>query len=494
MTQPHVRNDHPVVFISDAWKPEATKQWVKNLAQELRENGVDVQLDQFHLKPGHDAQHFMEQMVTRPDVKKVLLVCTQAYKHKADRREGGAGTEAQIISPELANRVDQTKFVPLIRERDEHGKEYLPAFLASTTYIDFSNDDAYDASFEALLRDIFDRPATPPPPVGTPPSYITEGTPVLATAGRGRTIERALKQGQPVARGLLEDYGDAFVSAVQEYRLTPEQGKQADFDQRLVDTIHELRLYRDDFLGVLAGIARHGTDSGMIEVVHSLLERTLSLRGRPEHINSWSEEWYENFGFLCRDLFLCSVATLVRYKQYDFACYLLGEPYYFRSPGQYEGSTRSFTIFDDARFRGLDDMRRQRLQSNRRSYVADLMKECVPRQHFDFEAYKEMDFLLYLRSVLDIALLKEDPSHGYFLERAIWMPRTRIYMEQGNRFELFDRSQQPRYRDVVLALLGVAGKAEFTERLRIGGEKLGDWFASYGMGKFALNLANKWPD
>ena len=170
MSQPHARDDLPIVFISYAWKPQENKQWVRTLASELREHGVDVQLDQFHLKPGHDAQYFMEQMVTREDVRKVLLVCTEIYKRKADKREGGAGTEAQIISPELANMVDQRKFVPLARERDKQGKAYLPAFLGSTTYIDFSDDDAYDAMFEELVRDIFDKPASPPPPVGTPPS------------------------------------------------------------------------------------------------------------------------------------------------------------------------------------------------------------------------------------------------------------------------------------------------------------------------------------
>ena len=312
MTQPHARDDRPVVFISYAWKPETNKQWVKSLAQELRENGIDVQLDQFHLKPGHDAQFFMEQMVTREDVRKVLLVCTEQYKRKADKREGGAGNEAQIISPELANRVDQTKFVALVRDRDESNRPLIPAFMGTPRFIDFSDEDSYDAAFEELVRDIFDKPATPPPPLGTPPSYVSDEAPTLATAGRSRTIENAFKQGRPNTSGLLDDYAESFLRSLERFRLTPEQGQRPDFDQAVVDSIFRLRLYRDDFLSVLSTIARYGGAEEQIEIVHGLLEKALALRGRPEGVRQWQKEWYENFDFFCRDLFLCSIGLLAR--------------------------------------------------------------------------------------------------------------------------------------------------------------------------------------
>jgi hypothetical protein len=71
------------------------------LGTELRESSVDVILDKWDLKEGHDANAFMEKMVADPDIKKVVLVCDKKYAEKADRRSGGVGTEAQIISPEI---------------------------------------------------------------------------------------------------------------------------------------------------------------------------------------------------------------------------------------------------------------------------------------------------------------------------------------------------------------------------------------------------------
>ena len=168
--------------------------------------------------------------------------------------------------------------------------------------------------------------------------------------------------------------------------------------------------------------------------------------------------------------------------------------YYARDPSVGQGVVKSFITFDEGDFRGLDEHRKGRLASNRVSHVADLMKECTPSTFFGFDAYKETDLLLYLRSVIDLALSEEPGDWLGYTRRHIWYPRTRPYMDDSSRFELFDRIQQPRYQNAVKGVLGVNSKADFEERLRIGGDKLGEWFKQYGMGRFALQLAGKWVD
>lgn len=66
--------DNPKLFISYSWSSPDHEQWVLDLATELREDGVDVILDKWDLKEGHDAHAFMEKMVTDPGIKKVALV------------------------------------------------------------------------------------------------------------------------------------------------------------------------------------------------------------------------------------------------------------------------------------------------------------------------------------------------------------------------------------------------------------------------------------
>jgi hypothetical protein len=64
----------PKAFISYSWSSVAHQEWVLTLATRLREDGVDVSLDKWDLKEGHDALAFMERMVSDPSVTKVIVV------------------------------------------------------------------------------------------------------------------------------------------------------------------------------------------------------------------------------------------------------------------------------------------------------------------------------------------------------------------------------------------------------------------------------------
>ena len=68
----------PKVFISYSWTSNEHQQWVLDLATALRDNGVDAILDKWDLKEGHDANAFMERMVTDETVEKVIGVVVNA--------------------------------------------------------------------------------------------------------------------------------------------------------------------------------------------------------------------------------------------------------------------------------------------------------------------------------------------------------------------------------------------------------------------------------
>src|SRR5262245_27474731 len=142
---PEVNDTPPKAFISYSWTGSDHQEWVLKLATDLRESGVDVIFDVWDLKEGDDKYVFMEQMVTNPDVKKVLIICDKAYAEKADARKGGVGTETQIISAEVYDQVirigQQQKFVAIIAERDVAGQPYLPTYLKPRLYIDMSTTD-----------------------------------------------------------------------------------------------------------------------------------------------------------------------------------------------------------------------------------------------------------------------------------------------------------------------------------------------------------------
>jgi hypothetical protein len=123
----------PKVFISYSWTSDEYAEWVKELAAKLRDNGVDVILDRWRLKPGQDKYAFMEQMVTDPEMKKVVVLCDKRYAERADRREGGVGTESTIISQEVYNQVGQEKFIPVVTERGPGGE--IPAGVHQESHL-----------------------------------------------------------------------------------------------------------------------------------------------------------------------------------------------------------------------------------------------------------------------------------------------------------------------------------------------------------------------
>lgn len=159
---------NPKVFISYAWEDGIT-EWVKNLAQELRSDGVDAIIDQWSLVPGDRLPQFMEKSISSSD--NVLIICTPKYKRKVDCRVGGAGYEGDIISSEQFYKDTPRKFIPLLKKGN--WQDAAPTFLLSRNYLDFRLDGSSKESYQHLLRTIYKSFPTPPP-LGHAPKFISD--------------------------------------------------------------------------------------------------------------------------------------------------------------------------------------------------------------------------------------------------------------------------------------------------------------------------------
>src|SRR3972149_4314240 len=122
-------NKNPKAFISYSWSSPAHQKFVIDMAEKLTTDGVVVVMNKWDLKEGQDKYAFMEKMVTDPTMSKVLIISDKKYAEKSNNKSGGVGTESQIISAEIYDKVEQTKFIPIVTEFDEDGKPYLPIFL-----------------------------------------------------------------------------------------------------------------------------------------------------------------------------------------------------------------------------------------------------------------------------------------------------------------------------------------------------------------------------
>lgn len=168
-TKPEIsKSKNPVVFISYSWDDEPHKEWVLNLANRLCEDGIDVILDRYYLKPGKNLPCFVEDSIQRAE--RIIIVFTQNYKLKADKRAGGVGYEYSIVNADLYNnQTENEKIIPVLRAGTK--EESIPSFMQQFIHIDIRNDEKFENSYLDLIREIFNEPAIQKPNVGKKPVF-----------------------------------------------------------------------------------------------------------------------------------------------------------------------------------------------------------------------------------------------------------------------------------------------------------------------------------
>jgi hypothetical protein len=162
----------------------------------------------------------MESMVQSKEIDKVLIILDRQYVEKANLREGGVGTEAQIISPGIYGNTAQEKFIPIITEKDNDGKAYMPTFLENRIYIDLSSDNNFEENYEKLLRNIYGEPEYRKPKVGTAPSYLFEGA-ISHTKTNSilRGFDNQIDKHPERANSALREFLDSFYNSVKDYTI-----------------------------------------------------------------------------------------------------------------------------------------------------------------------------------------------------------------------------------------------------------------------------------
>jgi TIR domain len=446
----------PKVFISYCWGSPEHNNRVLELATHLRENGVDAIIDKWHLRPGQDATVFMEQMVTDPSITNVIMIFDRKYVEKADRREGGVGTEAQIISPKMYEKSDQTKFVAVIFEKDNEEKPYLPVFYKSRIWIDLSDQGIYAVNFDELLRSIFEKPAYPKPALGKPPKFLNEQTALLPTRSRANRAIQLLTSGSSNAKGALADYLEELSSSLEMLRISHFDKQK--LDEPIVESIASFLPYRDEFIAVVSAVSRYSADDSTS--IHRFFERVIPYMFRPKSVSMFYESNWDNFRFIVLELFLYVVSAFFKEERFSEVSSLLNDRYYIADDIDVDMPDRGGIYRVDIIQQPMSSfaLRKRRLQLSRMSLVADLLKERSVASGLSFTSLMQADLILYLVDSIDA--LKQDRVR-------MWFPETLVYFSSSTRFELFARAQSTRYFDRIKPILGVNGKNELIEKMRL---------------------------
>ncbi len=148
----------PTAFISFSWDNEDHKQWVKELATQLRFDGVDVKLDQWDAVPGDQLPKFMETSIR--DNEYVLIICTPSYKAKSENRTGGVGYEGDIITGDIFANQNRRKYIPVLKDGDWNNA--VPIWLSSVLGIDL-RDTPPATNYQDLLATLKGQRSHAPP-------------------------------------------------------------------------------------------------------------------------------------------------------------------------------------------------------------------------------------------------------------------------------------------------------------------------------------------
>lgn len=431
---------NPKIFISYSWSSPDHEQWVIDLAKRLMGDGIDVTLDKWSLREGQDKFAFMESFITSEDINKVLIICDKTYTEKANGRKGGAGTEAEIITPKIYEKVNQVKFIPVISERDEEGEPYVPTFKKSRIYIDLSNEKSED-EYEKLIRCIYNKPLYTKPSLGNPPVYIREESINNAeTRNRIRDIYFAHEKNPHRMESKANDFIDGLLSELKQYSLVSISNNE--IISKIVESIEKMIVFRNDYIEFVRIISEYPFCSDLLV---NFFEKLYRLTSPSEGTSSYLSCTFDNYKFLVLEFYLYTILLLNKKFKYMFAADMIYRKYYLqRWPGQPE-----FNSFDEFRqpLESIDDGYKKLTNSNRTCITSDILINRIP-SWINRNELIQTDILLCYLSLL----------HQDFIS-FIWFPVTYIY-NTNIRVELLARCESKRHFENVKILLGFDSPTE----------------------------------
>lgn len=446
----------PKVFISYSWTNEAHTDWVSDLGTRLMSDGIEVVLDQWSLEDGQDVHAFMEKMVTDPTIKKVIIVSDSQYETKANGRKGGVGTESQIISKEVYEKVDQNKFVPVVRERDTDGKPCLPVFLRTRKYIDFSNLETESDAYDQLVRNIFERPLKPKPTLGQPPSELFNDTiSIVMAAQTGRRFRELVTTGKGNPSAAFDDFVEKFLLDFEALRISYTNDEPS-WCRKLLENIEKATAHRDVWIDVVKTGIMHVRDDWFVSSLLRFLERLLAFRNRPTQAGVFVVCSEDNFKFLLYEMFLYAVAICVKSRRFEMARELMDSSY-FTSSDAMDSRNRDAFVFTEfnSPTESLDTSCGKVGNSRRVSVTADLIHERAKRHEVQFHDLLQADVLCCLGSVA------QEPYKR-------WRPHCLVHGHSVRKLELFSKASTLTGFEPLRIILGVKDKQTLYQEIATG--------------------------
>lgn len=317
--------EHPKVFISYAWGSQEHDDKVIALATSLKGDGVDVVFDKWQLKEGNDTFSFMEKSVLDETITNVLILLDPIYSKKANERAGGVGTETQIISTEVYNKVEQRKFIPVVFERDDEGNVCKPQYLKGLLHFDLSMPDKYDIEYQRMVRTLYGIDTYKEPELGNPPTWLEETSKVSYKSRVTSDFFRG-QSSEVVKKNKFKENLKDLKNQILNYEFT---------DKDIVACYLELVPFRDEFLSLVK--SSEYIQEGYTHIAVFLEELMFGIR------NQQINHYYLKNTFV-HECFIYIIAYFLKWNAADALKYILNKTY-FTGSSNFNDEADSYNSF-----------------------------------------------------------------------------------------------------------------------------------------------------
>ena len=178
----------PKVFISYSHDDKTHRQRVLALAQALRKNGIEVELDQFHADEIVDWPRWCNEQTSKEHSDFVLCICTAEYRRRIEGRvppEKGKGAywEGALLDDDLYDEKGNSRLIPVLF--DDEPESSIVRFLRGWTYCRLVDFVLTDSRYEQLLRIITGKARVEKNPLGKIPDLPPDPLPSPASKAVG---------------------------------------------------------------------------------------------------------------------------------------------------------------------------------------------------------------------------------------------------------------------------------------------------------------------
>lgn len=449
--------EHPIVFISYARTNPKYQEKIVNFANTLRGNGIDAKLDELELKIGHDLYYFMEQNI-KEDADFILLMLNKEFVEKANKREGGVGTETQIIAKDVYDNTQQEKIIPIILEYNKNGKPYLPTFIESRYCIDLSSDEKYSENYELLLRTLYNEPKNLKEELGEKPKWLDEKNVYYSkTSSIIKRFDYQVETHPERFNFMIEEFFSEYLEYLKTFKIKFINNNINTISKEFYENLENYELLKNDLTTICEKMFKVGKYEKInCDIIIDFLTNISSLVTMREIGETYNIYEFVGFDFILREIFLYFIAFGLKYKNYNLIGDLLHSPYYLNNKYGESMETKHFVNLDH--YSGyannlLNNYNKNEKNKSQTSLGEFLLKR-IP-SNLNKEFLIDADLLCCYVSYMEYNKFKGET----------WFPFTLIYKQRNMPYDLFRRLTSKRFFESVKPVFNVDNIEEFKQKV-----------------------------